>query len=86
MPCTRRIGVSGQAGWASDWLCIEDRFQTIQDFLIELREDFAVKFVENVDLYTIVHANAESTNKIEERGEVILKQITKETVQVIILQ
>ncbi len=66
-------------------LCIEDKLDTFQKFLTELKENYVVNFIDNVDLYTIRHANAEAINKIEQRGEVLLKQITKETVQIIIL-
>ena len=67
-------------------LCIEDKWDTFNQFKTEMEDKYAIGFVEKVDLYTIRHGNTKDIHKIEQRGEVLLKQMSKETVQVIILQ
>ena len=42
-----------------------------------------MSYVENVSLYTIRHANQKAIDEIEQKGEVLLKQATKGTVQVV---
>jgi aspartate kinase len=67
-------------------LCIEDKFDTFQEFLTELKVKYEVKSVKRVDLYTLMRPNLKALLAIEQRGEVLLKQLTKETAQLIILE
>ncbi len=64
-------------------VCIEDKFNNFQQFLSDLKSKFAVSYFENVSLYTIRHANDSAVHKIEQKGQLLLKQATKRTVQVI---
>lgn len=64
-------------------VCIEDKFNNFEHFLTELKSKYKVTYVENVSLYTIRHANEEAIDEIEQKGEVLLKQATKGTVQVV---
>jgi aspartate kinase len=64
-------------------VCIEDKFNNFERFLTELKSKYKVTYVENVSLYTIRHANEEAIDEIELKGEVLLKQATKGTVQVV---
>ena len=64
-------------------VCIEDKFNNFQHFLTELKSKYKVSFTENVSLYTIRHATEKAIDEIEQKGEVLLKQATKGTVQLV---
>lgn len=64
-------------------VCIEDKFGNFQPFISELERKYKVNYVENVKLFTIRHATEKATESIEKKGEVLLKQSTKGTVQLI---
>jgi len=64
-------------------VCIEDNFNNFKQFLTELTLKYKVSYFENVSLYTIRHATQDSIAVIEQKGEILLKQATKGTVQVI---
>lgn len=65
-------------------VCIEDKFNNFQHFLAALKSKYKVSFTENVLLYTIRHSNEKAIDEIEQKGEVLLKQATKGTVQLVI--
>ncbi len=65
-------------------VCIEDKFNNFQHFLAALKSKYKVTYVENVLLYTIRHATEKAIDQIEQKGEVLLKQATKGTVQLVI--
>lgn len=64
-------------------VCVEDKFFNISKLLEELSEKFVVTCNENVSLYTIRHFDDKSLTFIEPE-KVLLKQISKETVQVVV--
>ena len=64
-------------------VCIEDKFNNFQHFLTELKSKYKVSFTENVSLYTIRLATEKAIDEIEQKGEVLLKQATKGTVQLV---
>ena len=64
-------------------VCIEDKFHNFQQFLNEINDKYKVSYVENVSLFTVRHANENAVKTIEGKGEILLKQATKGTVQVI---
>ncbi len=64
-------------------VCIEDRFNHFEHFLVALKSKYKVTYVKNVSLYTIRHATEKAIEEIEQKGEVLLKQATKGTVQII---
>ena len=65
-------------------VCIEDKFDNFQLFIEELESSFKIDFNKNVALYTIRHATNKSVIDIEAKGTVLLKQVTKETVQIVV--
>ncbi|MBL4568477.1 MAG: aspartate kinase [Flavobacteriaceae bacterium] len=65
-------------------VCLEDNFNKFEEFYKELLPNFKIKYNNNVTLYTIRHFDKKSMNKIEERGTILLKQISRETVQLVI--
>lgn len=64
-------------------VCIEDKFNNFQEFISDLELKYKVSYFEDVSLYTIRHANDLAVHEIEQKGELLLKQATKGTVQVI---
>ena len=65
-------------------VCIEDKFNNFEHLLAALKSKYKVTYVENVLLYTIRHATEKAIVEIEQKGEVLLKQATKGTVQLIL--
>ena len=65
-------------------VCLEDNYSNFNAFYYELNPSFKVKFNKNVTLFTIRHFDASSIEKMEEKGIVLLKQTSRETVQLIV--
>ena len=65
-------------------LCLEDKFNNVDELEAELEQDFNTDIVENVSLFTIRNARLENLDKLYEGKNVLLEQITKTTVQMII--
>jgi aspartate kinase len=65
-------------------VCVNDKFNNLEELLAKLREKFSVKWNENVTLYTIRHFNPAEVKTLAENKNVLLKQESKETVQLVI--
>ena len=65
-------------------LCLEDKFNNIDELEAELEQDFNTEIVKKVSLFTIRNARLENLDKLYEGKNVLLEQITKTTVQMII--
>lgn len=65
-------------------LCLEDKFNNIDELEAELEQDFNTEIVKNVSLFTIRNVRLENLDKLYEGKNVLLEQITKTTVQMII--
>lgn len=65
-------------------VCIEDNFNTFNAFYKELKPTFKLRYNTGVTLYTVRHFNQKSISDIEKKGLVLLKQISRETVQFVI--
>ena len=64
-------------------VCVEDKFDTFKALNAILSKKFKVEFNENVTLYTIRHFDDKSTQTVEENKIVLLKQVSRETMQVV---
>ena len=64
-------------------VCIEDKFGNFNDLKSKLSKKFQVAFNENVSLYTIRHFDAQSAAMVEKDKIVLLKQVSRETMQII---
>jgi len=62
---------------------VEDNYNTFENFLIELKLKYKVNYTKNVVLYTIRHSNKKAIALIEKKGNILLKQATKGTIQFI---
>lgn len=65
-------------------MCIEDKFGLFNDFYAEMHLKYKIGYNTNVTLFTIRHFDAESQVKIENNNKVLLRQTSRETVQIVI--
>ncbi len=64
-------------------VCIEDKYKNFEVLKAILAKKFKVSYNENVSLYTIRHFDEKSKNAIEKNKTVLLKQISRETLQLV---
>ncbi len=64
-------------------VCIEDKFVNFTTLKAILSKKFKVSYNENVSLYTIRHFTEEALKRIEKDKTVLLKQFSRETLQLI---
>jgi len=64
-------------------VCIEDKFGNFNTVKNVLSKKFKVSFNENVSLFTIRHFNKEALEIVEKDKTVLLKQISRETMQIV---
>ena len=64
-------------------VCVEDKFDTFKALNAILSKKFKVEFNENVTLYTIRHFDDKATQTVEKNKIVLLKQVSRETMQVV---
>ncbi|MDO9260762.1 MAG: aspartate kinase [Flavobacteriaceae bacterium] len=65
-------------------VCVDDNFNNFQKLLDELKTKYLVSFDTDLTLFTIRHFDEKSLQKVEENREVLLKQLNKETVQIVV--
>ncbi|WP_291097163.1 MULTISPECIES: aspartate kinase [unclassified Flavobacterium] len=64
-------------------VCVEDKFGNFKDLNAILSKKFKVDYDENVTLYTIRHFDEKAAQTVEENKTVILKQVSRETMQIV---
>jgi aspartate kinase len=64
-------------------VCVEDKFGNFKELNAILSKKFKVDFTENVTLYTIRHFDDKAAHTVEEGKKVILKQVSRETMQIV---
>lgn len=64
-------------------VCVEDKFHNFNELKTILSKKFKVSFNENVSLYTIRHFTPEAAEMVEKGKTVLLKQISRETMQIV---
>jgi aspartate kinase len=64
-------------------VCIEDKFGNFNELKVKLSKKFKVSYNENVSLYTIRHFTKEAAEMVEKDKSVLLKQISRETMQIV---
>lgn len=65
-------------------VCIEDKFNNFEAFYDTIKSKYKVSFNNDATLYTIRHFDTTSVEKIENSNKVLLKQISRETLQVVV--
>nr|WP_315195081.1 aspartate kinase [uncultured Flavobacterium sp.] len=64
-------------------VCVEDKFGNFNELNAILSKKFKVDFTEEVTLYTIRHFNENAAQTVEENKTVLLKQVSRETMQIV---
>ncbi|MBA4152731.1 aspartate kinase [Flavobacterium sp.] len=64
-------------------VCIEDKFGHFPELKSILSKKFKVSYNENVSLYTIRHFTEKAAQMVEQNKTVLVKQISRETMQVV---
>ncbi|WP_396187912.1 aspartate kinase [Flavobacterium sp.] len=64
-------------------VCVEDKFDKFSELKAILSKKFKVAYNENVSLYTIRHFDQAAAEMVELNKKVLVKQISRETLQII---
>jgi aspartate kinase len=64
-------------------ICIEDKFGNFNELRNVLAKKFKVVYNENVSLYTIRHFDEKAAQMVEQNKVVLLKQVSRETMQIV---
>jgi aspartate kinase len=67
-------------------VCIEDKFENFNELKALLSKKLKVTYNENVSLYTIRHFTKEAAEMVEKDKVVLLKQTSRETMQIVTKQ
>lgn len=65
-------------------VCVDNKFDNLEALLAKLREKFKVKWNEGVTLYTIRHSKPNEISALTNGKTVLLKQESRDTVQLVI--
>ncbi len=65
-------------------VCVDDNFNNFDALLKEMDQKYKVSFDKDLTLYTIRHFDENALQYIEQNKEVLLKQLNKETVQIVV--
>lgn len=64
-------------------VCVDDKFGNFQQLRAALSRKFKVTYNEDVSLYTIRHFTDESARQLSAGKEILLRQISRETMQIV---
>lgn len=64
-------------------VCVDNKFNQLEKLLQHLKARFKVSFVPGVSLFTIRHFNDEAIQSLEKDKEILLKQLTHNTLQIV---
>lgn len=64
-------------------LCLEDKYENLDQFIRDMNEEFKVQEENNVLLYTIRHFDNKSDEVISKEKE-LLRQTVRETLQIVV--
>jgi aspartate kinase len=64
-------------------VCIEDKFDNFAELKKILSKKFKVSYNEHVSLYTIRHFDEKAAQMVEKNKDVLLRQISRETMQIV---
>ncbi len=66
-------------------VCIDNKFNNLEKLINHLKAKFKVKYNTGVSLYTIRHFDDAAIRNLEKDKKILLKQITRDTVQIVAL-
>lgn len=64
-------------------VCVDNKFNQLEKLIQHLKARFKVTYKTGVSLYTIRHFNHDAINSLEKDKQVLLKQLTQNTVQMV---
>ena len=64
-------------------VCVDNKFNNLEKLIDQLKATFKVTYNTGVSLYTIRHFDETAIKELEKNKEVLLKQTTRETVQIV---
>nr|WP_321229119.1 aspartate kinase [uncultured Psychroserpens sp.] len=64
-------------------VCFENTYDNLERLLQHLKAKFKVTINDNVSLYTVRHYNEQAIASVEKGKELLLKQLTQETIQIV---
>jgi aspartate kinase len=64
-------------------VCVDNKFNLLEKLIQHLKARFKVSFVPGVSLFTIRHFNDEAIKSLEKDKEILLKQLTHNTLQIV---
>jgi aspartate kinase len=64
-------------------VCVDNRFNNLENLIQHLKARFRVTYVPGVSLYTIRHFDEKAVKSIEKGKDVLLRQATQSTVQMV---
>ena len=64
-------------------VCFDNKYNKLDELLVKLKAKFRVNCYENVSLYTVRHYNDEAVKQIESNKDIVLKQLTQETIRLV---
>ena len=64
-------------------VCVDNKYKNLEALVAKLRADFKVTVHQDVFLYTLRHATDETVRLLELNKEILLKQVTQNTVQLV---
>ena len=65
-------------------VCIDNKFNKFDAFYEELKTQFKIDVQKGVDLYTVRHFDDKAVLSIEAKGESLLTQVNKDTIQIVL--
>ncbi len=65
-------------------VCMDDKFNQFESLYNTLTSKFKIEYYKGVSLYTIRHFNSKAIKEIEYNSKILLKQSTKETIQMVV--
>lgn len=65
-------------------ICLEDKYENLQELVESLKERFQVSYEDQVSLFTVRHHSDDAISAIENGKEVLLRQRTQETLQLVV--
>lgn len=64
-------------------VCVDDKFGNFAELKAILSKKFKVTYNDDVSLYTIRHFNEKSTDAVAKNKEVLVRQVSRETMQIV---
>ncbi|MGB7785943.1 MAG: aspartate kinase [Salinimicrobium sp.] len=64
-------------------VCVDNKFNNLEKLINQLKATFRVTYNTGVSLYTIRHFDEAAITALEKEKKILLKQITRETVQIV---